>query len=112
MIGIAALNIYPVKSCGGIALSQVELSRTGFANDRRWMVVNEQRRFLTQREVPTMALVAPALQDSGVVLSAPGMPPLSVLGVATERPVEVIVWRDRAAAFDEGDQAAEWFSGF
>lgn len=112
MITIAALNIYPVKSCAGIALTRATLTPTGLANDRRWMLVNAQGRFLTQREISKMALITPELQGSGVVLSAPGMPTLSVAGTDTRVLAEVTVWRDRAAAFDEGEVAAEWLSTF
>lgn len=108
---IAELNIYPVKSCAGIPLQHATLAATGLGGDRHWMLVNERRRFVTQRESPRMALIAPHPEGAGVTLSAPGMPALFVPGTATA-PAEVTVWRDRCAAFDEGDQAAEWLSSF
>ncbi len=58
MISVSALTIYPVKSLGGVELQSVHLDRFGFAGDRRWMVVNENHRFLSQRELAARALIA------------------------------------------------------
>lgn len=109
---IRSLTIYPVKSCGGIALSQARLCSTGLEHDRRWMLVKSDGYFATQRELPKMALIQPQLQDQGIVVTAPGMPNLSVSGVNTSRSIEVGIWRDLCLAFDEGDDAADWFSTY
>ena len=109
---ITGLNIYPVKSCAGIALQQARLAETGFEQDRRWMLVKPDGYFVTQRELPRMALIKPVLQDQGVVLTAPDMPPLMISGLDQSRPREVAIWRDCCLAYDEGDEAAEWFSSF
>ena len=39
---ITALNIYPVKSCRGIALSNARLTETGFEHDREWLVTTPE----------------------------------------------------------------------
>ncbi len=108
---ISELYVYPIKSCRGLTLDSASLTATGLAHDRRWMLVNEQGRFLTQRELPQMALIAPELQGEGLVVHAPGMSPLPVRGTATTS-VNVTVWKDSCRAFDEGDAAAEWLSQF
>lgn len=109
---ITGLYIYPIKSCAGIALEQAQLSATGLANDRRWMLVNEQGRFVTQREQGRLALITPTLHDAGLLINAPDMPTLAVTGTLRDNPVAVTVWSDQCQAFDEGDQAAHWFSSF
>lgn len=109
---ISGLFVYPVKSCGGIALSQTQLSATGFNADRRWMLVNDQGRFVTQREQSRLALVTPTLQGEGVSVAAPGMPSLVVAGTSQAQPCLVTVWKDRCQAYDEGDAVAAWFSEF
>ncbi|MGE0113455.1 MAG: MOSC domain-containing protein [Steroidobacteraceae bacterium] len=113
---ITGLFIYPIKSCAGIALTHAQLSATGLASgqvqDRRWMLVNAQGRFVTQREQGRLALVTPALQGMGLKVTAPGMPMLEIAGVAREQAVAVTVWNDQCQAFDEGDNVAQWFSGF
>ena len=44
---VAGLFVYPVKSCGRIALERAEVEELGIRSDRRWMVVDERGRFLT-----------------------------------------------------------------
>lgn len=111
-ISIRGLYIYPIKSCAGIALDHAELKPAGLAQDRRWMLVNEQGRFVTQREQGRLALVAPMLQGAGLRVAAPDMPQLTITGTAQDMPVNVTVWSDSCRAFDEGDAAAQWFSTF
>ena len=54
---IAALHYYPLKSARGIELERAQLTIAGFQDDRRWMLVSETGRFLTQRELPRLALL-------------------------------------------------------
>ena len=109
---IARLFVYPIKSCAGVELPQATLTETGLEFDRAWMVVDEQGVFLTQRELPHMALVQPQLKSLEMVLRAPGMLALHIALDAVEQPVQVKVWKDTVAAFDMGDVAAQWFSDF
>ncbi len=109
---IARLFIYPIKSCAGVEVPEVLLTETGLEFDRAWMVVDENGEFVTQRELPRMALVRPQLRLSDMVLRAPGMLALHVALDAVEEPVEVTVWDDRVKAYDMGAVAAQWFSDF
>jgi len=109
---IEALWVYPVKSCAGVSLGEAELTPTGLAWDRAWMVVDEQGGFVTQRELPRMALVQPAFRLGQLVLRAPGMLALHLSLEAAEWPIKVRVWDDVVDAWDMGDIAAQWFSDF
>jgi uncharacterized protein len=109
---IAQLFIYPIKSCGGIELKEAVLTDTGLDLDRAWMVVDEQGVFVTQREVPRMALIQPLLKTYDMIVKAPGMLALHVSIDEVEKPVTVTVWEDTVKAFDMGDLAAQWFSDF
>ena len=75
---ITDLNIYPVKSCRGIALASAPLGDTGLVDDRHWMLVRPDGRFVTQRVLPRMALVGTAVDGAALQLTAPGMAPLVV----------------------------------
>ena len=110
MLSIAALYVYPVKSCRGIELRHARLTNAGLQHDREWMVVTPEGRFLTQRELPKLAVVATSLDATALGLAAPGRPPLSVpLQAAPDSPLrEVTVWREECLARDEGDAAATW----
>ena len=109
-VSIASLHVYPIKSCGGVDLSEALLIETGLEFDRAWMVVDPAGRFVTQRELPRMALVRPALKSSEMVLRAPGMLALHVALDRVETATRATVWDDEVAAFDMGDLCAQWFS--
>jgi uncharacterized protein len=109
---IARLFVYPVKSCAGVEVTEAVLTDTGLDLDRAWMVVDEAGEFVTQRELPRMALIRPQLKHFEVVLRAPGMLALHLAIDGVEQPVKVKVWNDTVGAFDMGDVAAQWFSDF
>ena len=69
---ITDLFLYPLKSAGGISVDRVELDRFGPALDRRWMLVDGDGDFMTQRAHPGMAHLEVALRDGGIQVSAQG----------------------------------------
>jgi len=101
-----------VKSCAGIELHRSLLLETGLDLDRAWMLVDEQGEFVTQRELPRLALVRPTLRSSDMVLRAPGMLALHVALDRAESEVRVRVWNDWVPAWDMGALAAQWCSDF
>ncbi len=109
---IANLFVYPVKSCAGVALQESVLTETGLDLDRAWMVVDADGEFVSQRELPRMALIRPQLRTHEVVLRAPGMLALHLQMDAVEKATQARVWDDVVSAFDMGDLAAQWFSDF
>jgi uncharacterized protein len=109
---IARLFVYPVKSCAGVELPEALLTETGLEFDRAWMVVDAQGEFVTQRQLPRMALIKPQMKQMEVVLRAPGMLALHLAFDKVEKPVRAKVWKDEVAAYDMGDIAAQWFSDF
>lgn len=109
---IAALHYYPLKSARGIELERAVLTLAGFENDRRWMLVTAAGRFLTQREFPRLALLRAQLVQGELRLAAPQLPPIAIALSNPGQRREVIVWRDRCVAFDEGDAVAGWLQRF
>ena len=110
---LSELNIYPIKSAAGIALSSVQLTSRGLANDRRWMVADPDGKFLTQRRFPKMALIQVAVDtDRGELhVSTPGMPDLTLpLTLESGPQIEVEVWGDRTTAIATSPEVGEWFS--
>ena len=111
-VRVHSLHVYPVKSCGGITLNQSLLIETGLEFDRAWMVVDEHSEFVTQRQLPRLALIQPTLKTYEMVLRAPGMLALHIALDTVEKPVRAKVWNDDVAAYDMGDLCAQWFSDF
>jgi len=109
---IAALHYYPLKSARGIELERARLTIAGFEDDRRWMLVTNAGRFITQRELPRLALLRPSMSPTALLLAAPELPEISIPLPRQGQRRTVTVWRDHCEAFDEGDEVAAWLQGF
>jgi uncharacterized protein len=108
-VTVAALYIYPVKSCQGRSLTSATLDWRGFVDDRRFLVVDENNRFLTQRETPLLARITPTLADGNITLARPGAASLTIpREPRSPVPREATIWRDTVRAIDLGDEAAQW----
>lgn len=113
---VTGLYLYPVKSLRGFAVPTATIDELGFVGDRRFLVIDDTGKFLTQRTHPRMALIATALSATALTLSTDdGRAPLSVLRAtdpaAPLRPVSV--WKSEGLlAEDCGDAASAWLSDF
>ncbi len=65
-ITLSGIHIYPVKSLRGISLPSAELTPRGLRHDRRFMLVDADNEFITQRELPQMATIATAIEGDGL----------------------------------------------
>ena len=111
---VSALFVYPVKGCRGIALDRAEVEVRGIRHDRRWLIVDEARRFVSQREEPRLALVDVAVDQEreSLTVSAPGAGRLELaLAPRGGQRVKVQIWRDEVDGLDAGQEAARWVSG-
>jgi uncharacterized protein YcbX len=110
---LSELYIYPIKSAKGIPLTSARLDACGLEFDRRWMVVDEQGNFLTQRRLPRMALIHVQIQSDHLVVQADGISALAVpFHSPNSTPTRVQIWDDSLGALDIGDAPASWFSEF
>ena len=112
---LSALYRYPLKSGAGESLDEGCCTPLGMQGDRRWMVVDaENGRFLTQRVLPTMALLCMRWQGpTAVRLTAPDMPELDVEMPPPSAALRgAFIWREALRVPDAGDRAAEWLSRF
>lgn len=110
---LAAIVVYPVKSCAGNALQMAEVEARGLAHDRRWMLVDADGRFLTGRQLPRLVRVqAQPLGEDRVRLSAPGMDAIEVGIDADAARIATRVWDSPVSAVDAGSAAADWFSAY
>lgn len=113
MAVLSGIYTYPIKSCAALRHESAALDDCGLPYDRRWMIIDGDGLFITQRDLPALALIQPGFEPDDLTLSAPGMPlmrvPLAYAGQAARR---VTVWRDVCDAWDEGDTLAEWLSDY
>jgi uncharacterized protein YcbX len=114
VISVAGLYYYPLKSVQGLSVDRLSLDKRGPVFDRRWMLVDQQGQFLTQRSCPTMGLVQAKLNDDSLELSTAGRPSISLPIQLTSTLIlqAVEVWGDQVEAVDCGDAVARWWSDY
>lgn len=112
-IVISGLSIYPIKSCAGIALDTMLLDELGATYDRRYMLVDEQGQFITQRQYARLVHVDIESHQQGWLISLPGVgAKVLPLEGSTLQTMKVTVWSDTFPAYDQGDEWAALFSSF
>ncbi len=113
MLIISELYIYPIKSLGGIAKETVEITNTGFKHDRRWMLVDENNIFLSQRTHPQMALLQPTETVDGIVVTHKNNPLQSItipFYNEGKSKIQVSVWDDVCDAIEVSSLCSQWFT--
>ena len=110
---LTSIHIYPLKGGRGLDLGASAVEAWGLAGDRRWMLVDENFRFISQREHPSMArLVVRFGPGGGLLVSGPGHPPLPVPVPDGADLVKVAVWGSAVLAAGAGPGADAWFSAY
>jgi len=107
---LSELNIYPIKSCRGISLAEAVVEERGLQFDRRWMLVDENNRFLTQREYPVMAMIATRIEDGQLRIESGGQSLSINARTPTVGEERVAVWSSRVRADVYSDELNEFFS--
>ncbi|MCM0612252.1 MOSC domain-containing protein [Marinobacter sediminum] len=96
-MNVHSLWIYPVKSLAGIAVQGFELDDFGPSGDRRWMIIDDDRHFVTQRGNPELARIGTRFVGDRVEVDIPGEGRFTLR--ATGEALRVQVWRDWAESF-------------
>ncbi|TPQ22430.1 MOSC domain-containing protein [Streptomyces sporangiiformans] len=108
-----SVHVYPLKAARGHAPREAVVEPWGLAGDRRWVLIDETGKIVTQRTHARMALAsADPLPGGGVRLSGPGREPLTVpvpdpIGTTT-----VHIWRDKVDGVAADAAAHAWFSDY
>jgi uncharacterized protein YcbX len=113
MYTLSEINIYPIKSLGGISLQSSEVEERGLKHDRRWVLVDEKNTFFTQRDFPEMALIKVAIGNDGLHLQhkRKNVEPLTVpFDFDHSRKDKVVIWDDTVIGEFYNNQIDDWFS--
>lgn len=110
---LSEINIYPVKSLGGISLTSSEITERGLKFDRRWMLLDYKGDFMTQREYPQMSLLQVSA-DKNYLKIFQKKNPADFINISFEsydaEAVEVPVWNDICTALSVSKEADKWIS--
>src|SRR5438270_329254 len=112
MLQISELFVYPVKSLKGIKLSSALVTDRGFKYDRRWMLIDEQNRFITQRQIPQLALFRISITERGLEVDHTVFNSSIIIPFETElgEDLMVQVWSDKCRARLVSPEVNGWFS--
>ncbi|MEP1095810.1 MAG: MOSC N-terminal beta barrel domain-containing protein [Cyclobacteriaceae bacterium] len=111
MIEVTGLYIYPIKSLQGVEVSEAEVLERGFKHDRRWMIVDENNKFITQRTHPHLSQIEIKVSENKIIASYPGHMDLQVpLSIESGERVEVSVWEHQVEALEANGEQNKWIS--
>jgi uncharacterized protein YcbX len=110
---LASVHIYPLKGCRAVDLGESAVEPWGLAGDRRWLLVDSDYRFVSQREHASLArLTVRYGPGAGITVSSDGYPPLFIATPGATELLKVTVWRSTVLAAATGPEADAWFSGY
>ncbi len=106
---VVSLHIHPVKGMRGIDLDVAQVGVRGLKGDRRWLVVDADGKFLTQRSHPQLATIDAHITANGLTLSSNGRT------VAIDRPDgksrrRVVIWGSEVDAAIADASASDFLS--
>ncbi len=110
---LSEIIVYPVKSLGGFSVDSAEVTDRGLKYDRRWMLVDENNQFLTQRKFHKMALLQTKITNNSLVVFNKTNPADKIeveLNPAIDQIEKAIVWDDTVDVFTYSDAINNWFS--
>jgi len=113
LLTLSEINIYPIKSLGGISLQSSEVEERGLKYDRRWVLVDDSKSFFTQRDFPEMALINVSIETDGLKLQhktktvEPLFVPFEFEHSAKDK---VVIWDDTVTGEFYNNQIDSWFS--
>ena len=109
---LQSIHIHPVKAFRGLAPREAVVEPWGLAGDRRWTLIDDGGKVVTQRQQPRLALAAAELvPGGGVRLSAPGMDPLTVPVPRPAGTVPVEIFGEKVEGVLAEDAAAHTWCG-
>ena len=112
---VTGLNKFPIKSCRALCVDEIELDSYGVVDDRRFMLVDCNGRFISQRKFSQLATVSAHFEQDGdkrfLCVSSPKMSSdLKFEPILEGDRVEASVWESHILVLDQGDIPAGWFN--
>ena len=113
MLKLSEIYIYPIKSLGGIRLEKANITTRGLENDRRFMLVDDNGQFLSQREYPQLAIFQTAIEGNFLKITNKKTGQNLKVNLSPNSQslaLSVTIWDDTTTAIEVSQEASEWFS--
>src|SRR4051812_5827815 len=108
---LSEIWIYPVKSLGGIRVKSSKVFEKGLEYDRRWMLIDEDNQFMTQRIYPRMALFKLSMDNGQFLIkynSDSIVLPFSHSFI--DSPIRAKIWDNEVDVYEVSTEFSQWFS--
>jgi uncharacterized protein YcbX len=110
---LSDIYIYPVKSLAGIKVSTWPVNEKGLLHDRKWMLIDGNNQFLSQRRVPKMVLIKTQIVDDTLILSTATSGSISLpLNPEGGDNINTTIWKDQCLAKTTRQEVDQWLSNF
>jgi hypothetical protein len=108
---LSEIWIYPIKSLGGIRLKAAKVLEKGLEFDRRWMLIDECGKFITQRVHPEMSLFTLTMDDHFLTVTFKH----NSISIPKQQhkpnaPIAAVVWDDTVLTYEVDSLISDWFS--
>lgn len=106
---VSDIWIYPIKSLGSVRLASAKVLPKGLAYDRRWMLIDDENKFMTQRVYPQMALFKLSFESGNFIIRHSSQ--LIDLPFRMEdKPISANIWNDNVEVYEVSQRHSDWFS--
>jgi hypothetical protein len=112
---LSEIYIYPIKSLGGISLEEAKLEQKGLQYDRRWLLIDEGGKFITQRKHFSLAMLQVTIDDHTLTVFHKTNPASNIsfpLAKSISQRIELMIWDDSSSGFEVDEKVSTWFSEF
>lgn len=107
---VKELYIYPIKSLAGISVESAKAEEMGFENDRRWMLIDKENQFITQRKYPQLTQFYPEIKECKIAILHQNTTHEFFIEESLEEPILSTVWDDETKVFEVNKATSKWFS--
>lgn len=106
---VKELYIYPIKSLAAIPVQSAKAEEMGFENDRRWMLIDEENQFITQREYPILSQFYPEIKGGKIEISYYDTKHEFSISESLDEPIFSKVWDDESKVVEVNKATSKWF---
>ena len=112
---VSGIYVYPIKSLGGITLTESLVEEKGLQYDRRWVLTDDTGSFVTQRKYPLLALLQVSISDDVVTVFHKENPKQKIsFGISQQigEHIPVTIWDDLTKGIEVDAEVSKWFSNY
>jgi uncharacterized protein len=107
---VKELYIYPIKSLAGIRVENAKAEEMGFENDRRWMLIDGENQFITQRKFPMLSQFYPKIREDKITVLYQNTTQEFFIDESLAEPLFSKVWNDETKVFEVNKVTSKWFT--